>query len=297
MNPIRRLLLRSDFRQNPVRAVWRRAFWRIRWSVVRKPWIHHLSEGVSLATPKLGVGAQIYYQGHSEPETARFFGSRLRPGMVFWDVGAHVGEYTMIAAKAVGPSGEVHAFEANPVMAQILEENSALNGFENIRLNRCAVADSMGETEFQVRDEPAVSSLRPQARGAGEPPPGLKRTIRVPAVTLDSYLKQSGKTPDVVKVDVEGAERMVLSGASDLLDGSGEAAPVWILEYSWENCPRFGYEPDELISILQGRGFSVFRCMENGELESFGPGQAKTGTMNLVALPGSASRGACWELT
>lgn len=285
MNPFRRLLRRADFRSNPVRALWRRVLWRARWSLIRKPWIHRMPGGVRLATPRIGVGAQIYYQGYSEPETVGFLNRHLEPGMVLWDVGAHVGEYTLLAAKAVGASGEVHAFEANPVMARILEENVLLNRFENVRLNRCAIADSRGELEFRVMEEPAVSFLSPRGGGEEKSPARLERTIRVPAMSLDDYLEEAGRAPDLIKVDVEGAELMVLSGAAGLLDGSVGAPPVWILEYSWENCPRFGYEPDELVSSLEGHGYSVFRSMESGDLEPFRRGSVKTGTLNIVALP------------
>ena len=58
-----------------------------------------------MVAPKGGAGALIYYQGYSEPETARFLTAFLKPGMTFWDVGAHIGEYSLLAARCVGGAG------------------------------------------------------------------------------------------------------------------------------------------------------------------------------------------------
>jgi len=61
-----------------------------------------MSQGLRIRVPHGGAGALIYYQGFSEPQTARFVMRFLRPGMTFIDIGAHVGEYTLLAAQAVG---------------------------------------------------------------------------------------------------------------------------------------------------------------------------------------------------
>jgi FkbM family methyltransferase len=66
------------------------------------------------------------------------------------DVGAHVGYFTLLLAKQVGPSGEVVAFEPNPNIFEILKENVALNGYRNVILENKAVADQAGQVELRL---------------------------------------------------------------------------------------------------------------------------------------------------
>ena len=107
-------LQRSDFREHPIRALSLRAAWKVRWAVTREPWSLRLPTGQRILVLKSGAGALIYYQGFSEPETADFLLRFLGTGMCFLDVGAHIGEYSLLAAPIVGAAGSVHAFEPNP---------------------------------------------------------------------------------------------------------------------------------------------------------------------------------------
>jgi hypothetical protein len=74
--------------------------WHVRWWLrPREPWLVVSQDSVRLLTLHSGSGALIYYNGVSEPETTEFIKHVLRPGMVFVDVGAHLGEHTLLAAK------------------------------------------------------------------------------------------------------------------------------------------------------------------------------------------------------
>src|SRR5665213_715101 len=118
-----RLRQRPDFRRNPVAAIRRRLWWRLRWAVSGQPWKIRLRNDIDMVAPKGGAGALIYYQGYSEPETARFLTAFLKSGMTFWDVGAHIGEYSLLAARSVGSVGHVHAFEQQPKVFEFLLRN------------------------------------------------------------------------------------------------------------------------------------------------------------------------------
>ncbi len=276
---LRRLLDRPDFRAHPLRALFRRLQWRRRWLLHRGPWRLVTPLGYPLWIPKSGSGALIYYQGFSEPETARFLQRVLAPGMIFLDVGAHFGEYTVMAARLTAGAGAVHAFEPQPGMFALLETNVSENHVVNVTLNRCAVADREGEAVFWERTEPASSSLAAD----GPPDGGVVRAYTVPVCTLDGYCARHAITPHVIKVDVEGAECAVLLGARGLCSLPPAGAPIWLLEYSPSAGIRFGERTERLLEILLACEYRWFTLAPDGELSEAAPRLPEAATVNLVA--------------
>jgi FkbM family methyltransferase len=207
-----------------------------------------------LLTPKCGAAALIYYQGASEPETASYIERTLKPGMVFVDVGAHLGEYTVLAAKLVGRQGVVHAFEPNPNIVPVLTENLRINNCHNVRVYPFAVGDREGPCKFEVTLEPSTCALRPSGKTICG-----STLIEVPVVTLDAvYGNGSMVVPSLIKIDVEGAELCVLRGAKSLLALPAPRAPILIFEYAAENTANFGYSPDEITQFLRELRYSVY---------------------------------------
>jgi FkbM family methyltransferase len=253
MGSIGRLLQREDFRRDPVRALWRRLWWRLRWRATRRPWLRTWHDGLRILLPRGGPAALVYYQGFSEPDTARFILGHLKPGMVFLDVGAHIGEYSLLAAQRVGAGGQVHAFEPNPAVHAILVENVRLNGLSQVVVRPWAVSDAEGEVALELAPEPALSAL------AHPFPPGRRPLplARVPCVTLDGY--RGDARVDVVKIDVEGAEVQVMRGAGKLLGRQGADAPLLVFECSVLNYARFGSTPRDAFQLLRAHGYSIWR--------------------------------------
>ncbi|MGB8456535.1 MAG: FkbM family methyltransferase, partial [Candidatus Acidiferrum sp.] len=136
----------------------------------------------------------------------------LRPGMTFYDVGANIGFFSLLAARIVGKKGRVVAFEADPEIAARLREHAARNAFGWITAEEKAVW-SEPRTVFFERIDPAASPDRGLGHvvsaSAGD-------TIQVSAVSLDSY-SETQPAPDFIKCDVEGAEVEVFRGAQRLL--------------------------------------------------------------------------------
>ncbi len=279
---LKRLRNRADFRAHPLRAIGRRIGWRWRWFRSREPWPLAHSEGFTVLIPKSGSGALIYYQGASEPETALFLRRFLKAGMVFIDVGAHFGEYVLLAARQVGPGGQVHAFEPQPGIRALLERNAALNAAGNVTVNACAVADREGQMTFWERREPASSSLEPA--GTVHPDAEVSGVLRVPVRSLDAYCREKRILPHLIKADVEGAERLVLLGASGLCSLPPDQAPVWILEYSPSACSRFGEKAGSILRTLEQFGYRCFDILNGANLEPMAPpAPGDDATRNLVA--------------
>lgn len=229
-----------------------------------------LGRGAFVRVPGLSiVEREIVRHGVFEQETAGLFCDLLAPGMVVMDVGANVGQYTLLAAPRVGPAGRVHAFEPTPRVAAKLRASVRLNGFANVAVNEAAVSEAPGQvTLYYVEDDDGENSIL--GGKAGCP------SVTVPAVTLDDYVAAHGLgRVDVVKMDIEGAELLALRGARRLL--SGDDAPVVILEVNPKSLAFSGSSVADLLGLLQGYGYRVH------EVASYGtPGHHRWA--NAVAL-------------
>lgn len=153
-----------------------------------------------------------YFEGQVEPEVQSVLQQQLRPGMVFYDIGANVGFFTILAARLVGPEGRVTSFEADPEVAARLREHVARNACAQVTVEQRAVWSESCGVLFE-RTDPRSSPDRGLGRVVSA---GAGNTIPVNAVSLDEYARTSGP-PDFVKCDVEGAEVEVFRGAQNLL--------------------------------------------------------------------------------
>ena len=151
--------------------------------------------------------------GRYEPSTTERFQSIVKPRMSVIDIGAHIGYYTLLAAKLVGESGKVYAFEPEPDNYSILTSNILANNYENIIATQSAVSDQIGSTHIYLT---ALDSGRHSIYRHGLPELGV---AQVNTTTLDSFLGLEGWPHiDVMKMDVEGAEIAVFNGMSELME-------------------------------------------------------------------------------
>ena len=166
---------------------------------------------------------QAVHHGEEEPEVQDALVEYLRPGMTFYDVGANIGFFSLLAARIVGPFGRVVSFEADPEIAVRLRENLARNGFEQATVVQRAVWSEPTTVLFARVD----SSVSPD-RGLGHVvvDRNSSNTIAVDAVALDGFLG-SERQPDFIKCDVEGAEAAVFAGAENVLR---EKRPILLVE-------------------------------------------------------------------
>jgi FkbM family methyltransferase len=169
----------------------------------------------------------------------------LKPGMVFFDVGAHVGFYTLLASVLVN-DGRVFAFEPLERNAALLEKHVRLNGITNVTLFRLAVGDRPGTARFQVGRSSSMGKL--SADGG----------LPVEVASLDDlHARGVIPAPDVVKIDVEGAEALVLRGASRLLS---EGRPVLFLATHGRQVHG------ECLDFLRARGYTCRTLTGEGDV-------------------------------
>lgn len=179
------------------------------------------SEGLWIrVNPRTGQNVQ---QGIGEPEVQKAIIQHLCPDMTFYDVGANIGFFSLMAARLVGPQGRVVSFEADPEVAARLRENLARNQFTHAHVEEKAVWSEPSTVSF-ARVDPNTSPDRGLGHvAANGSAPG---TITVEAVSLDQYIA-SHPAPDFLKCDVEGAEVAVFQGATKLLSGR---RPICLVE-------------------------------------------------------------------
>jgi len=151
-------------------------------------------------------------EGGGEAEVQAALVEHLRPGMTFYDVGANIGFFSLLAARLVGAAGHVVSFEADPEIAARLRANAAKNSLSWITVEQQAVCAEPRDVFFQ-RADAAISPDRGVGHIVDGESPGA---IRVAGVSLDDYTR-TAVAPDLVKCDVEGTEVEVFRGAQRLL--------------------------------------------------------------------------------
>ena len=157
--------------------------------------------------------------GTYERDYAQCFASTLRSGDTVIDVGAHVGYFTLLASEAVGESGEVYAFEPNPIYYSKLVRNLAANQVKNVRAFEFGLSDVEERLNLRVpRTNPAEGSIARKA--SSEALYGLDYavdSVPIRLTTFDAICRNSGLGKiDLVKIDAEGAELKILKGMTVL---------------------------------------------------------------------------------
>ena len=193
------------------------------------------------------------------PQSGEALRRLCEPGDVVVDVGANVGYMALIAARAVGDRGRVVAIEPSRRAFALLECNSARNLPGRVVPVRAACTERDGTATMFVSDYSGeYSSLIAAAV------PGAAHPETVPARALRSLGAEYGIVPDVVKIDVEGAEWPVLRG----LLGRGDACPrALVVEAYATNTRHFGYAPSAMCRWLAGMGYQLALDSGSGPLE------------------------------
>jgi FkbM family methyltransferase len=219
------------------------------------------------------LGRHVFVTGDYEPETSRLIAELLPPGGTMIDVGANIGFFSLLAARCVGTSGKVIAFEPLPVTRRHLERNLQLNGMAQVVVRGEAVCDRPGEdiTFYEgPRDHRGISSCRPIERAS--------RVHRVRAGRLDDLLPADRRV-DLIKIDVEGAECQALDGMARLLRRDH---PDVIVEVTDRYLRDLGHSAEALCSRLRGHGYEMYAIGHGGLVPIAGDLSALPGQFNAL---------------
>lgn len=215
---------------------------------------------------KVGLPAStdIYLTGgkshSSEIRLAKFLILNLAPGDRFLDIGAHYGYFTLLAAEIVGERGKVLSFEPSGKSFHLLKENTTAAA--NISILNKAVSNVKGILSFyefenlyseyssadvsQFENEAWFQAARPQK-------------VEVEALTIDHVTRDKSFIPTIIKIDVEGAENLVIEGATDFLKNN---SPMLVMEYLEPK--RKNDTHKQALTLLLNLGYQPHLIMEDG---------------------------------
>jgi FkbM family methyltransferase len=197
-----------------------------------------------------------------EFDTISWLREVLRPGMTVIDVGANVGQMTLEMAALVGPKGRVIAVEPSPGNLEYLHQHVEGNGFgHRVTVIAAACSDEDGgEVSFFVGSEDGVSSVGSGHNIIGAAPIISQshhlqvRELHVPRVSVDGLCQRLNVQPAVIKIDVEGAELLVVKGAEATLKRSRPRVRVGFHPFAFGD-PRIASE--QLVSLARRSGYRL----------------------------------------
>ena len=210
-----------------------------------------------------------YALGTTDPLEQRVLAESLKRDHVFYDIGANVGFYAVAGANLVGTGGYVYAFEPFAASAAATRRNAERNGFQNVQVIECAVSNVCGAGTFLLRGGSVEFKLiDPLASTSAD-----EKTIRVPVISVDEFLASgAGRSPNVVMIDVEGAEINVIEGMRKTI---AKHRPIILCEVHWlgkpfaDLCRRLAnenaYEVTQVLGPSNSRRAYPLACVDEAE--------------------------------
>jgi FkbM family methyltransferase len=213
----------------------------MRWKLIADDLMLPILRG-RLAGKRWLIGTRVsFFTGRYEKEQTRVFAESVHEADVVYDIGAHVGYYTVLASVIVGRRGRVIAFEPSPRNLTRLRKHVEVNRCGNVTILDVAVSDHEGVAPFEDRC------------GSGTGHLSASGTVEVRVVNLDALVARGEMPPpSVMKIDVEGAEAEVLAGATSVI---ARARPTLFLSTHSEELKETCYR------LLSGCGYT-FRPLD-----------------------------------
>ncbi|MFN0010406.1 MAG: FkbM family methyltransferase [Phycisphaerales bacterium] len=227
-----------------------------------------------------------YYEAH----TQMLFQKALRSGDVFVDIGANIGMTVLMAARCVGPTGRVMAFEPNPRVYQRLADHVDRNGLRSmVDPRNCALGDIATELELHVPLHPGQATFAPMAADSE----GRETmSVKVPVRVGDDELAALPRGPLMIKIDTEGFECRVLAGLKRTL---AERSPAVVCEAVPSLLSRAGGSIEALFAMMHDAGFVGHAVQHEGGLVGFASGTLRLlGVKDPAALAASGADDCLW---
>ena len=248
------VLERQRWLWDTVEPAWQRMFARIS---DQQGFATHINGDIFKLTYEWGSRYDRLDQRAYEPVVYAALTEAIREGMTVFDIGAHIGMFTLGTAKRVGSKGRVYAFEPSPETALILERHVALNAWQDrVEVVRAVASDLNGKVPFYVNGISMAASLgreNVEVLSPDRPADGAVK-LEMESVTLDQFCERGHIQPDVFKIDVEGAELRVLRGAGNLLL---TRCLLILCEVHPKQMQYCGSSIDELHAYLEDVGYSL----------------------------------------
>ncbi len=214
--------------------------------------------------PTSFVARKLFWHGMDgfERTMARLFTGLIKDADVFFDIGANIGYYSLLAC-AINKELQVFSFEPAPSVFAYLESNKEINEFDRMQPQQMAMSDQDGHLEFFVSKNPkfvGIAEHHLTSTGSFDKVQAdrtsILESVKVQATTLDTYVAQNGVSKiDLIKLDTEATEHLVLAGAQHVLTNH---RPIIFCEV----LP--GKVEKEIRAAFQKHNYSIFRLDANG---------------------------------
>lgn len=193
-----------------------------------------------------------------------FYQSILERNMIIFDVGANIGIYSLIASKKIGENGKVFSFEPSAWAYERINKNLNLNSCRNVEVFKVGVSNHSDIVSFYKCDDDAFNSiLNKQMRKCIE-------EIKIDVLTIDDFCnKKQIKKLNVLKIDVEGADYLVLKGADNVISNFH---PIILCEYN-KFLETIKDDINEMITFLNSKEYNVYE-INNYKLIEFDPNKS-----------------------
>ena len=259
-------------------ALWEAAKKRDPAMTLLLPWYDDTTVHVTLGNDN---SLCLYVCGTFEPNELSFLGGFLKPGMVFIDVGANDGYYTLFAARRIGRTGRVAAAEPSTRERVNLKRNLARNGVGNVEVISAALGATAGEADLHLA-QGGHSGHNTLGKFAHEDVLAA-RSERVSIETLDAVVARLGfKRVDFIKIDVEGAEASVIMGGRRVL---ASMRPLMLVEINEGALQAQGTSANTLLSTLRTElGYEVLVFSQITGLPEV-PTEGTELSANVLAVP------------
>lgn len=201
---------------------------------------------------------RIFWMGYYSRDVVATLKTLLRPGMQFIDIGANIGEISLVAGKLVGSSGSVISFEPVDDIAEKLERHLVWNGMDWCRVERQALSDHQGEADiFASTGNNGTKDRHAGLASLHNIDPGNRPVQRVRLNTLDAYLQDRPLDQiNGIKIDIEGAELACLQGAESTLQ---RLKPWLIVEVQRQTSAAAGHDQTQILALLARHGYQFYK--------------------------------------
>ena len=209
------------------------------------------------------VGKEILLQ-RFEIEELRYLNEILPNDSVILDIGANIGLFSLVLASK-SKNIKVHAFEPIQLNADLISVSKQINHLHNITINQTCVGANDGFVEFSVSTDSAYSSMINSGRKQEA------EKINCPICRLDNYVQGANiQKIDFIKIDVEGAEKLVLTGAHALLTHPVLRPYLLMFELYDLNLKQYATSVNDIVQLMNEYGYSAY-YLSNNELFQFDP--------------------------
>lgn len=232
------------------------------WRVILMPGGYKLKLNIAYR-----MAALVYWRGAHEWAPIYIVKKYFKKGANFYDVGANMGEFSVLASTITAGKGQVVSFEPMNEMFALLKENIQMNQLEGVcTVYNSALSDKNGSaTLYAAHEDEATGAQEDGLHTLFGTNARCELLHEIALNRLDDLMEQDKlPAPDFMKIDVEGAELFVLKGAENTLR---KYKPALLLEFNKETSEAAGYTQEDLLNFLQPLGYEFYDVLQRGRLE------------------------------